>query len=409
MLYWSYLWIIGMLGAYLVLPYFLSQQSLSKKRIIIIIISVSLVARMVPNLMLSVGAGYDIESYQIVSHLIQQGKDVYTHPDANGRHPYLPFQMYWFVFSSVIAEQFHLEFIKIVRLAAIIADIFIAVLLSQMMSTPEASLRAGLTYALNPVPILVSSYHGQFDAIPICFLLLSISTASSSPIKSGLWVGFGILDKSWPILAIPSLVYHYKKWSHRLVFMILSIIIPLIGVFIYCYRIQVYPITVVQQAINYNHGIGVWGYSYLARLLSIVQPDLTFLFRQVILHGRYITLTILVMVWVLYARKQRLEASILTVFVTFFVVTHAFSIQYLMWLVPFAILNQSYKWLKYYTLAACFYMFLVYSTLILEMHITKLMPWPQADYYFIIPTSLPVWLVTIGWLSHIIPKNDQSK
>jgi hypothetical protein len=87
----------------------------------------------------------------------------------------------------------------------------------------------------------------------------------------------------------------------------------------------------------------------------------------------------------------------LTILVTFIAWTHAFSIQYLMWVVPFAVLNMDFRWLKYYTVGAFFYMFLVYNTLILELHITSILPWPQADWFLIMPAGLPAWIIAVLW------------
>jgi hypothetical protein len=116
-----------------------------------------------------------------------------------------------------------------------------------------------------------------------------------------------------------------------------------------------------------------------------------------VFYGKYITLGILGLAWWYKARKESAHAGLLTILVTFFAGTHAFSIQYLIWLIPFAILDQEYKWLRYYTLAAFAYMFLVYNTLILEMHITDLLPLPQADWFIIMPAGLPAWIVCMGW------------
>ncbi|MGH2545242.1 MAG: hypothetical protein ACRDIB_20820 [Ardenticatenaceae bacterium] len=58
-----------------------------------IILAVALLARLVPNFLLPVGAGYDIESYRIVSDLLLQGEDVYGSEATLQRHPYLPMQM----------------------------------------------------------------------------------------------------------------------------------------------------------------------------------------------------------------------------------------------------------------------------------------------------------------------------
>ena len=154
----------------------------------------------------------------------------------------------------------------------------------------------------------------------------------------------------------------------------------------------------LERALGYNWGLGVWGYTYFFRLISVLQPAATALFEWFIRNGRYVTLLALGLVWLIRARKQLPADGILTTLVAFLAVTHAFSIQYLMWVVPFAILVQDHRWLRRYTLAAFAYMFLVYMTLILTANVTRILPWPQADWYIIIPASIPAWLVTVGWL-----------
>jgi hypothetical protein len=114
-------------------------------------------------------------------------------------------------------------------------------------------------------------------------------------------------------------------------------------------------------------------------------------------NGRFITLGILIIVWYTTARKEKLTAGLLTILVSFFAFTHAFAIQYLLWLVPVIILNMEYTWLKLYILACFSYMLLAYNTVILHMSITNLLPWPTADLAIIIPASIPIWLVTFAW------------
>lgn len=141
----------------------------------------------------------------------------------------------------------------------------------------------------------------------------------------------------------------------------------------------------------------MWGYTYLFRLASILRPGLTGAFDWLVKNGRDVTLGVLGAVWVVRARKEARAAGILTVLVAFFVATHASSIQYLMWVVPLVVLNRDDRWLTRYTLAAFAYMFLTYMTLILETHVTNLLPWPEADWFLIMPAGLPAWLMTVGW------------
>jgi hypothetical protein len=113
--------------------------------------------------------------------------------------------------------------------------------------------------------------------------------------------------------------------------------------------------------------------------------------------ARYITLAILIVIWYSTARKEKLTSGLLTIFVSFFAFTHAFAIQYLMWLIPLAVLNQEYEWLKLYTMASFSYMFLTYNTVILNWSITNLLPYSTADLALIIPTTLPIWFICVSW------------
>jgi hypothetical protein len=373
----------------------------SARRAAFIVAFAAAVARLIPNFLLPMGASYDIESYRIVSDLVLGGRDVYASPQAADRHPYLPFQMYWMACARWLAGATGVRFVKVARLAPIGADVAIALVLFfflRRIGSPRQALRGGLLYALNPVPVFVSAYHGQFDAIPTLFLLLSVMAWHRSSLAAGGWLGLGILSKSWPVLALPSLWAPIEEWRQKVLFVVGTAIAPLLGIAVYLLLFRGQTRGVLTRALGYDWGIGVWGYTYLFRLASILKPELTGVFHWLMKNARYLALIALGLAWILKARKEPPEAGILTVLVTFFAVTHAFSVQYLMWVVPFAVLNGDHRWLTRYTLAAFAYMFLAYTTLILERHITGLLPWPQADWFLIMPAGLPVWLVTLGWM-----------
>jgi len=396
----SALWSILLLGLVLLLPRLISFLKPHDVRYAwVLILCVAAISRLVPNALLHKGAGYDIESYQIVADTVLNRQDVYSNPDAGSRHPYLPLQMYWLAVSRWLTERFSLPFATVVRIAPILADILIAVTLYflLMKRAPSVAFFGGMLYALNPIPIYVSAYHGQFDSIPALFILLAIYWLSRSSWMTGGMLGIGILVKSWPVLAFPALFFGTKLWRGRLKVAFLAIAIPLAGVGVYLYFFDGSPLLIFNKALTYNWGIGVWGYGYLVRLLTIALPDFNPLLGKLLLYGRQITIAILAITWWFRARKQKPEAEILTILVTFIAWTHAFSIQYLMWVVPFAVLNMDFRWLKYYTVGAFFYMFLVYNTLILELHITSILPWPQADWFLIMPAGLPAWIIAVLW------------
>ena len=361
----------------------------------------ALIARLVPLFLLPNGAIFDIESYQLVAGSVLQGQDVYTNPGLIGRHPYLPFQMYWMALSYKLANILHLPYPKIVKLAPIVADILIAfviLLILRRNFSPQVAFYGAAWYALNPIPIFVSAYHGQFDAVPALFLLLAFASVDLSSRKGGLWLGLAILDKSWPVLAFPSLLQGVKTWRNKFIFVLVMGSVLLLSVVFYALVFSANLLNIFKWALGYNQGIGSWGYPYLVRLLQIFHPQTRAIFAFLINYGRYLTLAALAFAWIWRGRKESPSASFLTILVTFFAVTHAFAIQYLMWLVPFAILNQQYKWLSWYTLAAFFYMFLAYFMLILIVSVTRWMPLPQADWFIIMPAGLPSWTVVFVWM-----------
>jgi hypothetical protein len=272
----------------------------------------------------------------------------------------------------------------------------------------KAGLQGGLSYALNPIPVFVCAYHGQFDAVAALFTMLAIYWHNRSPALTGGSLGLGILSKSWPVLALPSLFVGTRGEKNRAVLVAATVAMPLAGVALYVVLIGGDPRSILGRAMGYNWGLGVWGYTYFLRLMSLLQPGTTAFFNWFIQNGRYVTLLALGLVWLFRARKQQPADGILTTLIAFQAVTHAFSIQYLMWVVPFATLVRDDRWLTRYTLAAFAYMFLVYMTLILTDSIAHLLPWPQADWFIIIPASIPAWLVTAGWLaSRLVGNRDQ--
>jgi hypothetical protein len=394
------IWSLFLLASCLNLSYLLRKFPTPSKFAWLWIILIALFARLIPNMILPMGAEYDIESFRIAGSLILQREDVYASPLAIDRHPYLPLQMYWMAFAVWLAESLHLPYVTVVRLLPILADLGVALLLFQIMRSRDelAAFQGALWYALNPIPVFVSAYHGQFDALPILLMMVAYFYLGRTGWVSGTWLGFAILAKSWPVLALPALIQGARTLRAKGYLLLFASLVPLLGVIAYSIVFKADVWNVLTRALSYNRGVGVYGYTYLFRLLSALDLVKNQVFEFVVNYGRFLTLVILGLVWIARARKEAPAAGILTVLITFFAVTHAFAIQYLGWLIPFGILNSEYRWLKWYCLAAYGYMSLVYFTLILDNSITRLLPWPQADLFIIIPASIPVWLVCLAWI-----------
>jgi len=370
----------------------------------------ALSVRLLPGIVLVQNSNYDIASYSLVSDHVLAGEDVYTREDTASRHPYLPFIMYWMAFAKYLSNSFQLSFNALVKLLPITADALISLILYFYLLkriSPDQAFAGATIYAINPIPVMVSSYHGQFDALPASLMLISIWQIDRSVFSSAWWLGLGVLAKSWPILALPSLLNEIKSYRKRIGYLIFLSIAPILGIFLYIRIFHSDFKTVILKSLSYNHGLGAYGYTYFSHLLLDLWPAWgVSIFTFIYTYGRYFTVLILVIIWFTTARKEKLAAGVLTVLVCFFAVTHAFAVQYLMWLVPLAIINQEYRWLRLFTLSGFAYMFLVYNTVILKLSITTLLPYQTADLALIIPASLPIWFVSIAWIINRV-KNTQ--
>jgi hypothetical protein len=373
------------------------------------IAALALLIRLVPNLLVPAGSNFDNESFRILGGLTSAGENVYASPLAVDRHPYLPFFIYWIGLASRIADGSDPVFTFLLRLLPILGDVGICLVIYRMMlrlGRAEATY-AALWYGLNPVAVFVSAYHGQFDSIPLLFLLLAIYSCAHSAWSTGAWLGLAILTKSWPVLAVPSLLKGLPVFRDKLIFILLVLAVPFAGVLFYSVLFKAAIGPVVLAAVTYNRGLAVWGYTYFLRLMWVLNPASEALFSWFIRNSRVITVAGLIAVWLWKARKETPSAGILTIFVTFFAITHAFAIQYLVWLLPLGLINRDYEWLRRYTIFAYIYMVVVYFTLILSPNITRIMPLPQADWFLIMPLGIPLWVVTILWLAARIKGNTQ--
>lgn len=351
-------------------------------------------------------SNYDIDSYFLVSQHVLAREDTYGTDDTLRRHPYLPLQMYWVGIARVLSEQANLPFAFVVKWAYILADICLAfVIYDYLKQTSTAEGKKGaLLYALNPIALFISSYHGQFDALPLLFSILGLFALSNHcSWKAGFWLGLGIWVKSFPILALPTAVRLVRTVYDKVVVLSFSLFIPLLGVMFY---VWVYNSTlqhVFMRAVGYNHGIGVYGYTYLLRLIALSNESLSPQIKVYLEQSRFVTLGFMIIVWFIALGKTANPFRIYFItLLSFMALTHAFSIQYLVWVIPLAIMVGEERWLLRYTLASFSYAFLVYNTLINNFSIDNILPWPQADLWIIIPASIPVWLLSLVWLISLI-------
>jgi hypothetical protein len=356
-------------------------------------------ARLVPAVLLPVGAGYDIESFRLVTDALLGGREVYT--SVLGRHPYLPFQMYIMGGMAALTNATGLPYVIAIKMPALLADVAltgVVYLAVKRKTNRESATYRALLYALNPVSVLVTVYHGQFEAITLLLAALAWwAWDEGRRWRSAVALGFAVLNKTWPVILLPLFFIRLPSWRARAVYGLISLGIPALFVIGYLLYFDADPMPMLRRALTHRGVAGYWGpgavLSSLAQTLPELQPLVDGLFG---LRNGLLAAAVLFALW--WTRREPVLEAIVTTLLALLAVTVGFGIQWLLWIVPFALLAGEDLWLKRYSLA---------GALMLTVHLygLHLYPWlnewltPATANWVIRLSALPVWIIVVLWMA----------
>jgi hypothetical protein len=152
----------------------------------------------------------DVERYQrVAAHLL----DVSWNPYETKRlYPYPPPWAAAEAAAEWLARRGVGSFPVNVKLPVLAADLLLVALLAAAAGAGRASPLAPWLYAAHPVSLLVGGVHGQFDAIPLLFLLVATEAlARGRRDASALALAAAIATKSFPVLALPFLAFGTRE------------------------------------------------------------------------------------------------------------------------------------------------------------------------------------------------------
>ena len=232
-----------------------------------------------------------------------------------------------------------------VKLPGVAADLAIVALLARAAAGGLAAPLAPWLYALHPVSVLITGAHGQFDAIPLAFMLLAVLLVERGrPDASALALGAGIATKSFPVLALPFLALaRGASWRAAIRYAALALV-P--GALLMAPFAMADAEALRRELFAYG-GIADFGWAGVARglewLASGVLPrsearfwPAAALVSRVAFLGAWAAL-------VLAVRARRLELpprrAVLAVLLSFAALYGLQSAQYLLWVVPLALLR----------------------------------------------------------------------
>ena len=279
------------------------------------------------------GAWSDIHAYGIQADSVFQHQNVYTVTD---RYPYPPVWIWIIALVRLASIALGIPFNQIAKAPATIGDYAIAVLLLlfavRRVGWSLSALVPMALFALNPLAVLISAGHGQFDSLLIAFLLLAIYLRGTRQDRRIIWgalaFGVAIALKGYPVLALPTFVAAAPPGS-RLKTTIVAFVPLVASVLLYCaifgVSSQMLPnILGYQSTADFGWGYLTTPYAADAATLGLV---LGIVSKVLIVLFAVIAPALLL--------RQRPILVLIMLFSAFYALTYTMSVQYIFWILPF--------------------------------------------------------------------------
>lgn len=241
-----------------------------------------------------------------------------------------------------------LTFPLLIRLPGILAD-FIVVLALLWTVQNDTRVRippwALVLFALSPVSLMISGFHGNTDPVMAMFLVLAaISTLRNKPLLAGVFLALGCQIKVVPLLFFPMLFFF---WSARRA--TLSFLVPfaVTSGLLWIEPLTKFPALFLHNVLSYGSFWGIWGITYWLRLTNLPQFSVVSFHHlppweniTVIALKLFIIVAVLMIAW----RRRKLDGramidSLAYSWIIFFVFSPGICVQYMVWLMPFVLMS----------------------------------------------------------------------
>jgi Gpi18-like mannosyltransferase len=250
-----------------------------------------------------------------------------------------------------------LLFPLLLRFPGIIAD-FITVVALCLFTAPCAQARipkwALALFALSPVSLMVSGFHGNTDPVMVMFLVLaSLFCFRGKPMWCGLFFALSCQIKVIPLVLLPIFFFFWVA-RRRAVSFSLPFILALLVLWVE--PLLKFPTLFARNVLCYGSYWGIWGITYWLRVTNLSMfREPAFFYEISATENIVVTvlkLIIIVSILMLAWRRRKLSEralldSVAYAWIMFFVFAPAVCAQYMVWLAPFALLLSPvfYGWL----------------------------------------------------------------
>jgi 4-amino-4-deoxy-L-arabinose transferase-like glycosyltransferase len=282
--------------------------------------------------------------------------------------PYAPVSMFYPALCLELSWILGIPFHAVIKLFAILADVGIVSVLYAMggrLFGRRTAIRAAVLYALNPVSILVSSFHGNIMPLVVLLMVTAYLLFRLDPDKnlvvSGLFLGLAVGWRSFPILLLPFFLASIDGTAKKIRFAA-CVVVPVVLSMIPFAWLDARPM--MHEMLSYSG----WGIHHgpfaIVRglhLLSIghVTWENPSGWTPWMISSKFAFLA-LYAIAAIFARRLGLLNGILVTFFLFDVVYSGVASQYLIWTVPFLLLVDSKAMFWSYQLAGTYALVVFY-------------------------------------------------
>ncbi|HEX6489164.1 MAG TPA: glycosyltransferase family 87 protein [Candidatus Dormibacteraeota bacterium] len=288
-------------------------------------------------LLTTTGASADLDNYHSQAFAVTHAVNVYRFVP-NG-YPYPPVWI-WIMWLLAGLSHHGVPFAIAVKLPATVADLGIIVLLFwhevRLHGWQSGALAAAALWALNPIAAVIAAGHGQFDAVPIFFMVLAVLLIARGDMRSrmlaSLALGLAIALKGYPVVLLPYLVFTTPR-GRRLAATGLALAPVLAAMAVYVLAAGFSP-AMITHVVGYQ-SVQDLGLSAVLHNFTPITLSRT---------GQLVLTVVAADLFVFWALTQsrlhpsRAELGAAALFAMFYLVTPRGSIQYLVWGLPFFVL-----------------------------------------------------------------------
>lgn len=219
----------------------------------------------------TIGTNDVVTFYRFGQQLLHHGLEYSYRHDIAFNHP--PLTAYYLetiyeLDTDGVLRSFKINFPFLLRFPGILSD-FIVVLLLLQLNAKQGRLPFWLLalFAISPVSIMVSGFHGNTDPVMVMFLVAaSYMAAKERPVLCALLFALSCQVKIVPLLLLP---IPFFFWLHRKRATRFAVTFSVVMVALWAEPLLHFPAPFLKSVLGYGSWWGIWGITYWLRLTGL--------------------------------------------------------------------------------------------------------------------------------------------